>query len=374
MQQRRFGSARFQFVTRVAFPEVGPSGRLGLVPLADHLQEAAAEDARHLGVSIDRLAGLGLGWVMSRLVIRIERWPRVTPRLSDLDINGHVNNAQLLGWTLEPLPLEVSSEQVLREIDVQFRHECRRDDRIAARVEAKDGGVFHHSVIFVDNGRELCERARSGVRDTQAARTPSLSRSPHPRSSVGSPASPPRPAVSSLSTGSPGSPDRENLASLVERVTFHNEDSGFCVLRVKARGQRDLITIIGDAAIGAGEFVQASGRWVNDRTHGVQFRADFLRAAPRTTAEGIEKYLASGMNKGPDLRPKAGEDLPGAGVRPHRADAGASAVDRRHRAETGREHRRRLGGSEGHPRDHDLPAQPWRRHVEGGAHLQDLRL
>jgi exodeoxyribonuclease V alpha subunit len=94
-------------------------------------------------------------------------------------------------------------------------------------------------------------------------------------------------------------PARENLAGLVERVTFHNEDNGFCVLRVKARGQRDLITVVGHAAaIGAGEFVQASGRWVNDRTHGVQFRADFLRAAPPTTAEGIEKYLASGMIKG----------------------------------------------------------------------------
>ena len=93
--------------------------------------------------------------------------------------------------------------------------------------------------------------------------------------------------------------NRENLAGLVERVTFHNEDSGFCVLRVKARGQRDLITVVGHAAaIGAGEFVQASGRWINDRTHGVQFRADFLRAAPPTTAEGIEKYLASGMIKG----------------------------------------------------------------------------
>jgi exodeoxyribonuclease V alpha subunit len=94
-------------------------------------------------------------------------------------------------------------------------------------------------------------------------------------------------------------PERENLAGLVERVTFHNEDSGFCVLRVKARGQRDLLTVIGHAAtIGAGEFVQASGRWVNDRMHGVQFRADFLHAAPPTTAEGIEKYLALGMIKG----------------------------------------------------------------------------
>lgn len=43
--------------------------------------------------------------------------------------------------------------------------------------------------------------------------------------------------------------DRENLAGLVERVTFHNEDSGFCVLRVKARGQRDLITVVGHAAV-----------------------------------------------------------------------------------------------------------------------------
>ena len=71
------------------------------------------------------------------------------------------------------------------------------------------------------------------------------------------------------------------------------------MLRVKARGQRDLITILGHAAtISAGEFVQASGAWVNDRTHGVQFRASFLKAMPPTTTEGIEKYLGSGMIRG----------------------------------------------------------------------------
>src|SRR5258707_1558791 len=98
----------------------------------------------------------------------------------------------------------------------------------------------------------------------------------------------------------PGAPKTstptEVLAGLVERVTFHNEESGFCVLRVKARGQRDLITVLGHAAmISAGEFVHASGGWVNDRTHGVQFRASFLRATTPTTVEGIEKYLGSGM-------------------------------------------------------------------------------
>ena len=91
----------------------------------------------------------------------------------------------------------------------------------------------------------------------------------------------------------------EVLAGLVDRVTFDNPENGFCVLRVKARGQRDLITVLGHAAmISAGEFVQASGTWINDRTHGVQFRASFLKATAPTTVEGIEKYLASGMIRG----------------------------------------------------------------------------
>jgi exodeoxyribonuclease V alpha subunit len=91
----------------------------------------------------------------------------------------------------------------------------------------------------------------------------------------------------------------EALAGLVERVTFHSADSGFCVLRVKARGQRDLVTVTGHAAaIAAGEWVQMSGTWVNDRTHGLQFKANFLRASAPTTLEGIEKYLGSGMIRG----------------------------------------------------------------------------
>jgi len=46
----------------------------------------------------------------------------------------------------------------------------------------------------------------------------------------------------------------ETLARLVERVTYHNEENGFCVLRAWARGHRDLVTVVGHAAaIGAGE-------------------------------------------------------------------------------------------------------------------------
>ena len=97
----------------------------------------------------------------------------------------------------------------------------------------------------------------------------------------------------------PGSTDREVLAGLVERITFHNAENGFCVLRVKARGHRDLATVVGHAAtVAAGEWITASGEWVHDRAHGQQFKARFLRSAAPSSSEGIEKYLGSGMIRG----------------------------------------------------------------------------
>src|SRR5437870_1907274 len=81
--------------------------------------------------------------------------------------------------------------------------------------------------------------------------------------------------------------DGDVLAGLVERVTFHNEENGFCVLRVKARGHRDLATVVGyTAAISAGEWIAATGEWTNDRTHGVQFRARFLRTSAPLAPRG----------------------------------------------------------------------------------------
>ena len=41
----------------------------------------------------------------------------------------------------------------------------------------------------------------------------------------------------------PNPSDREVLAGLVERVTYHNVENGFCVLRAKARGHRDIVTL-----------------------------------------------------------------------------------------------------------------------------------
>ena len=89
------------------------------------------------------------------------------------------------------------------------------------------------------------------------------------------------------------------MAGLVERVTFHSAETGFCVLRVKVRGHKDLVTVLGSAAeVHAGESIQASGQWQQHREHGLQFRASFLQVVPPSSIEGIRRYLGSGMIKG----------------------------------------------------------------------------
>ena len=94
-------------------------------------------------------------------------------------------------------------------------------------------------------------------------------------------------------------PGLDLLDGLVERVTFHNADSGYCVLRLQVRGERDLITVVGHTpTVTPGEYASASGNWVTDRNHGKQFRAVFLKIAPPNTLTGIERYLGSGMVKG----------------------------------------------------------------------------
>ena len=99
----------------------------------------------------------------------------------------------------------------------------------------------------------------------------------------------------------------ENLIGLIERVTYHNPENGFAVLRVKVKGREDPVTVTGrTASVTAGEHVESSGRWVIDRQHGQQFQADELKTTHPASAEGIEKYLASGAIRsiGPKLAAK----------------------------------------------------------------------
>src|SRR5262245_17107313 len=91
----------------------------------------------------------------------------------------------------------------------------------------------------------------------------------------------------------------ESIAGTIERVTFHNPENGFVVLRVNVKGKRGPVTVVGRTprAI-AGESLEATGTWKQDPEHGEQFHADSLRMTPPNSLEGIEKYLSSGLVKG----------------------------------------------------------------------------
>ena len=96
----------------------------------------------------------------------------------------------------------------------------------------------------------------------------------------------------------------ETLSGLIERVTFHNPDNGFTVLRVAVRGMAVPVTVVGNVMmVTAGEHLAAQGRWTMDREHGRQFRAESIETTHPATAEGIERFLASGAVRsvGPKL-------------------------------------------------------------------------
>jgi exodeoxyribonuclease V alpha subunit len=96
----------------------------------------------------------------------------------------------------------------------------------------------------------------------------------------------------------PGGPD-DALSGQVERVTFHNEETGFCILKVKVQGRKEPVAVLGSLpSVAPGEWVTAQGSWERDRDHGIQLKAHKLKTQPPTSLEGIEKYLGSGMIKG----------------------------------------------------------------------------
>ena len=91
----------------------------------------------------------------------------------------------------------------------------------------------------------------------------------------------------------------EHIDGLIERVTFHSPESGFSVLRVKMKGQREPVTVVGTLpSVTAGEWLEASGRWGIDPEHGQQFKAEILKTTQPETVNGIKRYLGSGLIKG----------------------------------------------------------------------------
>ena len=91
----------------------------------------------------------------------------------------------------------------------------------------------------------------------------------------------------------------EECSGAVERITYHNPENGFCVLKIKVKKRKDLVVLTGHLpSIYIGEQITAHGTWFNDKQHGMQFQATKIEATTPNSLEGIEKYLSSGLIRG----------------------------------------------------------------------------
>lgn len=91
----------------------------------------------------------------------------------------------------------------------------------------------------------------------------------------------------------------EVLRGLVDRVVFHNEDNGYCILKIVPEGKQDVVSLIGKAPrVVAGEVFEARGVWEPNRDFGPQFKADELKLRRPNSLGGIERYLGSGLIEG----------------------------------------------------------------------------
>lgn len=101
--------------------------------------------------------------------------------------------------------------------------------------------------------------------------------------------------------------DRVEISGSVERITYYNEENGYTVLRLKpdTRGMLpyvhgdQLVTAVGNLPeVNPGEWLKLTGQWLNHPKHGRQFQVEVCVQSAPATAEGIRRYLGSGMVRG----------------------------------------------------------------------------
>ncbi len=94
-------------------------------------------------------------------------------------------------------------------------------------------------------------------------------------------------------------PQSESITGIVERITFHSEESGYTVAKIQVPRMRELVTVVGSFPnLQAGQTLNIQGEWRNHPKHGQQFQMAQYSETKPATLTGIEKYLGSGLIKG----------------------------------------------------------------------------
>ena len=88
------------------------------------------------------------------------------------------------------------------------------------------------------------------------------------------------------------------LKGVIDHITFHNPENGYTIARLRPEGEGEPVTVVGAMAVSAGESVELEGTWDQHPRFGRQLQVDSCIPAYPATAEGVERYLGSGLIKG----------------------------------------------------------------------------
>lgn len=93
--------------------------------------------------------------------------------------------------------------------------------------------------------------------------------------------------------------NKERIDGVVERITYADEEKGFSVIKVRATGYREPVTVVGNiSGINIGSVISVQGKWSINKKFGRQFNAVSWEESLPADVYGIEKHLGSGLIKG----------------------------------------------------------------------------
>ncbi len=103
------------------------------------------------------------------------------------------------------------------------------------------------------------------------------------------------------------------IAGTIERIVFRNQETGFTVARLAPNDagklfRSELVTVVGALpGVNIGELVDITGEWESHPQHGRRLSVTTFTPHSPVTAEGLRRYLGSGVIKG--IGPKLAERI-----------------------------------------------------------------
>lgn len=93
--------------------------------------------------------------------------------------------------------------------------------------------------------------------------------------------------------------DLEALTGVVDNIIFASPEGSFCVFRLTPDGQKGSVAVTAQmSAPLQGQQLELKGKWIEHPRFGTQFQAVHMTASAHTGADGIRRFLASGVIEG----------------------------------------------------------------------------